>query len=161
GWDLRLARYVHLAMLALGSLALLLAARAVRGRSALSDTFLPLLVLTPWQYDTVLHFVYAYAMALTLMCLAVSAVLTGWALRSPGRSWLYLGPGLAIPFAGGPVGNLGAVGLCGVVLRGWLEGRPRVWKVNGLGGAALVAAASGTMLWLTPRYAAFESALSR
>src|SRR5262249_41216921 len=55
-WDFRLAHYVNLAWLGLGSLALLVAVRAVRGRSAPADAFLPLLVLTPGQFESVLMY---------------------------------------------------------------------------------------------------------
>jgi hypothetical protein len=150
GWDLRLVHYVNLALLGLGSLALILAARAVRGQSALSDAFLCLLVLMPWQYETVLVYAYAYAMALSCLCLAVSAVMTGWPLRSPVALWLYFLLALVINYSGGPAGNLWAIGLCGVVVRGWLEKKSLTWRLNGLVGSVLVLAAAGSMLWLTP-----------
>ena len=150
GWDLRLAHGVNLAMMALGGLALVLAARAVRGSSALSDAFLPLIVLTPWQFETIVVYAYAYAMALMLLCVAASAVMTGWPLRSTAAVLLYLALLLALTFAGGPAGNVWAVGLCAVVLRGWLEKTSRGWKAAALVGTVVVVAASGVLLALTP-----------
>jgi hypothetical protein len=159
-WDLRLVHLVNLALLALGSLALVLAARAVRGRSALSDVFLCLLVLTPCQYQTLLQYAYAYAMALACLCLAAAAVMTGWPLRSRVRLWLYVALALAVTLAGGPAGNLWAIGLCGLFVRGWREGQPAGWKWHALGGSVVLIAVSVTLLlWApnVPRHAVLRS----
>jgi hypothetical protein len=150
GWDLRLARYVNLGLLALGAMTLILAVRSVRGRSALSDAFLGLLVLTPCQYQSVLLYAYAYAMALACFCLALSAVVTGWPLRSLWHLAFYLALIQVVNFSGGPAGNVWAVGLCGVFVRGWLEGKPRSWKWAALAGSLLVMAASLSMLLAIP-----------
>jgi hypothetical protein len=160
-WDLRLARQVNLALLAVSSVCLMLAARAVRGRVALSDAFLCLLVLTPFQYQTLLLYAYAYGMALAWLCLAVSAVMTGWPLRSRRNLWLFLALALVVTLSGGPAGNLWAIGLCaGVALRGGLEGQSGGWKRHALGGTAVVIAASVALLLLAPtvrRHASFCS----
>jgi hypothetical protein len=150
GWDLRLARHINLGLLALGSLTLILAVRSVRGRSALSDVFLSLLVLTPCQYQTVLLYAYAYAMALACFCLALSAVMTGWPVRSTWHLFWYLVLLLAVTLAGGPAGNIWAVGLCGAFLRGWLERKPRSWRWSALAGTVVVLAASLWMLLSIP-----------
>jgi hypothetical protein len=156
-WDMRPAHYVNLGLLALGSLVLMLAARAVRGRADLADTLLCLLVLSPWQFETVLQYVYSYAMALALMCLAVSAVMTGWPSRSLGRLGLYFVLLLAITLSGGPPGNLWALGLGGaVVARGWLDRKPGRWKCGALVGLAVVGAVSGVMLVSIPHYAIYD-----
>jgi hypothetical protein len=149
-WDLRFVHFINLALLALGALALIGAVRAVRGRSALSDAFLCLLVLTPWQYQTVLVYCYGYAMALSALCFGISAALTGWPLRSLGRLGIYFGLLLGISLSAGPAGNLWAIGLCGVVVRGWLEPKPRSWKIGGLAGTAVVTAVSVVMLLSIP-----------
>ncbi len=149
-WDLQVLRYVNLALLALGSLSLILAARAVRGETAWSDAFLCLLVLTPWQFESLLCYGFSYALALALMCLAISAVMTGWPMRKLVNWWLFVVVGLMITFSGGPAGNLWAFGLCGLALRCWVERPSRIWRANCLAGTALVAAASGAMIWSIP-----------
>jgi hypothetical protein len=156
GWDLRLTRFVNLSLLALSSLALIRAARSVRGRTSLSDAFLALLVLTPCQYQSLLLYAYAYAMALACFCLAISAVMTGWPMRSLGHLGLYLALVLMVDFSGGPAGNVWAVGLCGVLLRGWLEKKPVAWKLGALVGTAVVLTASLWMLFAIPRIPAHD-----
>jgi hypothetical protein len=155
-WDFRLAHYVNLALLGMGSLTLILAARSFRGRSALSDAFLPLLVLTPWQYETTLVYAYAYGMALACLCVACAMVVGGWYLRSPLHVGLFLLLALAVTLSGGPVGNVWAIGLSGVIVRGWLEKKGWSWKTIALVGAVVVLAVSGTMLVLTPHQPTHE-----
>src|SRR4051812_11166322 len=65
-WDFRVMHQVNLALVAFGALMLVLATRAVRGRSHLADAFLPLIVLTPLQYETLLLYTCAYNMALAV-----------------------------------------------------------------------------------------------
>jgi hypothetical protein len=149
-WDFRLAHYVNLAWLGLGSLALLLAARTVRGQSSLADAFLALLVLTPGQFESVLIYAYGYAMALAWLGVAVSAAATGWPLRSLPRLALYFVLVLGVTLAGGPAGNFWAIGLCAVVLRGWLERQARAWLVAGALGTVVVGAVSAAMLLTIP-----------
>jgi hypothetical protein len=150
-WDLRLARYVHVGFLALGSLALILSVRSFRGRTALSDAVLPLLVMTPCQYETVFLYAYGFAMALAYLCLALSAVITGWPLRSAAHVLLYFVLLLVIALSGGPAGNVWSIGLCGIVIRGWLEKKPRAWHWTALGGTAAVVACSLALLVLIPK----------
>jgi hypothetical protein len=149
-WDLRLAHYVNLSLLGIGALSLVLAVRTSRGQSALSDAFLPLLVLTPWQYETTLVYAYAYGLALAVLCVAFALAMTGWQLRSPAHAGLFLVLTLVVTLSGGPVGNLWAIGLCGALVRGWLDSRPRSWKITALVGASVVVAVSVALLVLTP-----------
>lgn len=149
-WDLQILRQANLALLAFGSLALILAARAVRGEAAWSDAFLCLLVLTPWQFESLLCYGFSYAMALAFMCLAVSAVMTGWPLRTLRNLWLFFSLALMITLSGGPAGNLWALGLCGLAVGCWVERPSRSWRANCMVGTLLVAAASGLMLWMIP-----------
>jgi hypothetical protein len=160
GWDLRFIHHFNLDLLALGSLLLILAVRRVRGYSTLADAFLPLLILTPWQFQSILVYGYAYAMALALVCVALSALITGWPLRSAARLALYFLCVLGITFAGGPAGNLWAVGLCAITVRGWLERRPLSWKTVALVGTGLVVASSCLMLMLIPEVAKHDKFLS-
>jgi hypothetical protein len=152
-WDFRLAHYVNLAWLGLGSLALILAVGALRGHSSLADAFLPLLVLTPGQFESVLMYAYAYAMALAWFCLAVAAVVTRWPLRSLPRLVLYYVLLLGVTGSGGPAGNVWALGLCAVVVRGWLQRQSRAWRVVGALGTVVVSAVSAAMLVTIPRVA--------
>ncbi len=150
GWKLQALRGVNLALLAGASLSLILAARAVRGRSAWGDAFLCLLILTPWQYESVLYYGYSYALALALMCLALSAVMTGWPLASWKRWWAFVALALMVTLAGGPAGNVWAIGLCGLGLRCWRERTSRPWRVHCVAGVGLILAVSGAMLGTTP-----------
>jgi hypothetical protein len=149
-WKLQALRGVNLALLAGASLSLILAARAVRGCSAWSDAFLCLLILTPWQYESILYYGYSYALALALMCLALSAVMTGWPLHSLKRWWSFVTLALMVTFAGGPAGNVWAIGLCALGLRCWREQLSRPWRVQCIGGVGLIVAVSAAMLGTTP-----------
>jgi hypothetical protein len=159
-WDLRLIHHLNLDLLALGSLLLVAAIRKVRGHAVLTDAFLPLLILTPWQYESILVYAYAYAMALAFLCMALSALVTGWPLRSTIHLVLYLVLLLAITLSGGPAGNLWALGLCGVVARGCLVRRPLPWRLTALVGGSFVGAVSIAMLLLTPQAGHHEHLLS-
>ncbi|HEV3203500.1 MAG TPA: hypothetical protein VGY77_03915, partial [Gemmataceae bacterium] len=152
-WDLRLVHHINLALLAAGSLVLIFSVRAIRGQSALNDVFVCLLVLTPWQYQTVLIYCYGYAMALSILCVAVAATLTGWPLRSLRHLGAYFGLLLGIVLSAGPAGAVWAVGLCGIVVRGWLQRKPPSWKISGLAGTALITAISGCLLVSIPAVA--------
>jgi hypothetical protein len=159
-WDLRLVHHVNLAMLALGSLTLILAVRKVRGCSAFCDAFLPLLIFTPWHYESLLVYALAYAMPLALLCVALSGMITGWPQRSVFNLVVYWGMTLAITLSGGPIGHLWALGLCGVAVRGRLENRPRRWQVAAAVGAGIVIGISLAMLLATPEVARHEKFLS-
>ena len=149
-WDSRPMLQVNLALLALAALALVLAVRAVRGRSALGDSFLPLLVLTSANYESLLLYVYAYAMPLAFWCLAAAAVILGWPLRSTPRLLGYLACALILTWAGGPAGNLLALGLCVPLARGWIERTSLGWKSAALLGAAVVVGSSLFLLYSMP-----------
>lgn len=145
-WDFRAMHQANFAALALGCLALILAVRRARGRSWLADAFLPLLVLTPAQYATLVQYVYAYGMALGLWCLAAAAVLVGWPSRSVPRLLAYLLVILAVCWAGGPAGNLWALGFCAVLARGWVEKQSRVWNACAMVGGVAVVASSAVLI---------------
>lgn len=142
GWNTRLIHLASLAFLALAALALIRAVRRIRGQSSWSDMFLALLILSPWQYETVLWACVGMALPLVLFGLAVSVLVTNWPLRSIPRLAMYLVLVLGVSLSAGLVANLWTAGLCGVVARGWLCGRPRGWCWAGLVGAAAVLAVS-------------------
>lgn len=149
-WDMRVVHQVNAAFLAFGSLCLLLAARAIRGESAWCDSFLPLLVLSPGQYESVIVYGYAYAMALGLTCGAVAAAATRWFIPSIVRLLGYLALVFAIALSGGPAGNLWALGLSGVVLFVPVKEVGRLWTWFARIGASLVILISVALLLLTP-----------
>ena len=151
GWDLRLARHVHVALLAMGSLALIFAVRSVRGRSVLGDAFFPLVVLTPCQFETLFLYAYGYAMPLAIFCLGLSALMTRWPLRSLTKLFLYLVMALVISLSGGPAGNAWAIGLCGAILPGWMHSTGRTWRRISLAGAATVVITSAFLIVLIPK----------
>ena len=75
--------------------------------------------------------------ALAIWCLTASAVMVKWQLRSTFHLLLYLLGALAVAWAGGPAGNLWALGLCVPLVLGWLHPTGRVWKICALmGGVA-------------------------
>jgi hypothetical protein len=81
-WDWQLNHAANLVFMGLGSFALIVAARAIRGRSQLSDAFLCLLALSPWHYATITLYGFAYAFACGLICLAISLAAARWPFRS-------------------------------------------------------------------------------
>jgi hypothetical protein len=149
-WNFRYMLQADLALLALGCLALVCAARTVRGRSSFGDAFLPLVVLTSAEYETLACFVYAYAMALAVWCLTAGAVMVRWQLRSVPHLLVYVLGALIVSWAGGPAGNLWALGLCVPLALGWFEPTGRVWKVCAATGGAAVAGSSGLLIYTTP-----------
>jgi hypothetical protein len=149
-WDFRPMLQVDLALLALGSLALVLAARSVRGRSSLCDAFLPLLVLTSAHQQTLGNYVYAYAMALAVWCLTASAVMMKWPQRSVFHLFWYALGALVVAWSGGPAGNLWALGLCVPLILGCFERTGRFWKVCALVDCAVIAASSAILLYTVP-----------
>lgn len=159
-WDWQVLHYANLAALSAGALALLWAAREVRGHSAPSDVFLCLLVLSPWHYETVINYGYANALPGGMMCLAVGLAAARWPQRSVPRLALFLLLVLGIIGAGGPAGTLWAMGLGGVVVLGLFGATSRPWKLVAIPGAAIVAAAAGGMLMSIPhipQHAAYRS----
>jgi hypothetical protein len=149
-WNFRYMLQVDMALLAVGCLAPVFAARAVRGRSSLGDAFLPLLVLTSAQFETLSCFVYAYAMALAVWCATAGAVMVKWQLRTVPRLLVYLFGALVVTCAGGPAGNLWALGLCVPLALGWFEPTGRLWKACAAVGGAAVAGCSALLLYKTP-----------
>ena len=149
--DWQVTHFVGLIFMALGALALLVAAREARGRTTLSDAFLCLLVLSPWHFASLMVYGYAYAIATGLLCLAISLASSRWPLRSVSNLALYLLLALAVTLSAGPAGNLWAIGLCGVVVLALFERTSRLWKISGLLGTTIVTAVSVTMLLAIPK----------
>jgi hypothetical protein len=159
-WDWQVAHYVNLFSMGLGALALLCAARSVRGQSSLSDAFLCLVVLTPWSYQTIWQYGYAYGVATGFTCLAISLVAVRW----PQRSLLHLAgyalTVLALTLAGGPPGNFLALGMAGVLLLSCRQDMPRRWKVSAIVSASLIGVVSVLLLASIPtveRHASLRS----
>ncbi len=140
-------------MLALGCLTLVFAARAARGHSHLGDAFLPGGDSDPphW-YETVGFYVYAYAMGkLAVWCATASAVLVKWHLRSICHLLLYVLGALVVTWAGGPPGNLWALGLCVPLVLGCFERVGLGWRTCALLGATLVSASSALLIYCVPQ----------
>jgi hypothetical protein len=149
-WNFQRMQQVNLALLALGCLTLVLAARSVRGRSSPHDAFLPLVALSSVHTETLLLYVYAYAMALALWCIMASAVTVKWQRRSLFHLLTYVAGAVAVGWAGGPAGNLWALGLCGPLVFGCFEKTGRRWRVCALAGGGVIAASSAFLLYCTP-----------
>jgi hypothetical protein len=150
-WDLRAVLFTNMVFLGLGGLALVLAARRIRGQTAWSDVFLAMLVLSPGQWASTVFYSYAYAMALAWFCLALAAVAVAWPLRSLAHLTLYFLILLAVTLSGGPAGNLWALGLCGVLLLDLPVCRASpAWRIYGGLGALTIAGISLAMLGLVP-----------
>jgi hypothetical protein len=157
-WNLRTVLFTNLAFLGAGSLALLVAARRLRGQSAFSDVFLCLLVLGPGQWASTVYWSYAYAMALGWMCLATAAAATAWPRRSLVHLGIYVILLLVVTLSGGPAGNLWAIGLSGFLLvETARRSMPAAWRVGAGTGALLVISMSGVLLWLIEPVAAHQS----
>jgi hypothetical protein len=159
--DWQAIHYAGLIFMALGALALIVTARAARGRAALSDSFLCLLVLSPWHFETLMLYGYAYAFAGSLMCVAISLACVRWPLRSVAHLIVYLLVLLALTFSAGPAGNLWAMGLCGILVLALFERAPALWKVVSVLGAALVTAVSAALIVAIPRVPRHEEFHSR
>jgi hypothetical protein len=151
GWDWQAMHYTNVVFHALGALALLLAARAVRGRSEMSDVFLCLVVLNPAQFESMIAYGYIATIATGWTCVVIALAAAGWPLRSTPRLLLYLLAAVGVSLSWGVPGNLWALGLCGVVIRGLGERRSRLWNACGLLGTAAIAVVSLTMLLTVPR----------
>jgi hypothetical protein len=149
-WNFRHMLQLNLAVLALACLPLLLAVRAVRGRSTPYDAFLPLLILTSVHEETLTHYAYGYAMALAVWCLTASAVMVKWQLRSTFHLLFYILGALVVAWSGGPAGNFWALGLCLPLVLGWFQPTSRPWKGCALLGGGAVAASSAFLLYTVP-----------
>jgi hypothetical protein len=160
-WDWQAIHYIGLMFMALGALPLLVAARQARGRASLSDSFLCLLVLSPWHFATLMLYGYAYAFAGGLTCLAIGLAATRWPVRGVSNLALYFLLVLAVTFAAGPAGNLWAIGLCGVVVLALFDGAPACWKIVGILGTTLVTAVSAALIVMIPRVPLHEEFHSR
>jgi hypothetical protein len=156
-WNFRPILQINLGFLALGTLALLMALRSVRGQASLCDAFVCLLVFQPVAAVTIVCLSYAYAMALGLLCVALALALTGWAVRGRLNLALYFVLALAVDLAGGPAGHLWAVGLCGVVPLLWLRRKPLSWQLLALAGSLLVVGTSAAFLLTTPHVPQHEA----
>jgi hypothetical protein len=149
-WNYRPMLQADLAVIALGCLPLILGARAARGRSDLADAFLPLLLLSSVQYESLTYYVYCYGLTLALWCATAGAAVARWPLRSVPRLLVYVLGALAVTWAGGPPGNLWALGLCVPLVLGCFGGTGRVWRACALAGVAAVTASSALLLYLIP-----------
>jgi hypothetical protein len=149
-WDWQAMHYVTLTLMGLGALALLCAARSIRGHSALSDTFLCLVVLSPGQFETTWTYAYSFGAAGGLICIALSLAAIRWPQRSLKHLILYLLTVLVITLSGGPTGNLLAFGLVGALAPLLWETTSRAWKISAEVGSGLVLAVSGALLAFTP-----------
>ena len=132
GWDMRLPMFFHCGYLALAALALVLAARAVRGRSSLTDAVLPLLVLTPAQWHIYLISFGAGALVLALSCLCIAALATGWPYRSVFHLYAYFFLILLVSLVAGGIGYMLSGALAASVLTGVLGERSRPWRLHAL-----------------------------
>lgn len=149
-WDWQAMHYVTLAFMALGALALLCAARSIRGHSALSDTFLCLVVLSPGQFETTWEYGYSFGAAGGLICVALSLAAVHWPQRSLKHLICYLLTVLVIALTGGPTGNLLAFGLVGTLAPLFRETASRAWKISAGVGSGLILVVSGMLLAFTP-----------
>jgi hypothetical protein len=149
-WDWQAMHYATLALMALGALALLFAARSIRGHSALSDTFLCLVVLSPGQFETTWKYAYSFGAGGGLTCIALSLAAIRWPQRSLKHLISYLLVVLVITLTGGPAGNLMALGLVGALALCFWETGSRAWKIAAGVGSGLVTAVSGLLLALIP-----------
>jgi len=149
-WDWQAMHYATLTLMSLGALALLCAARSIRGHSALSDTFLCLVVLSPGQYETTWEYAYSFGASGALICIALALAAVRWPQRSPKHLIFYLLTILVITLTGGPTGNLMALGLLGALAPYFRETTSRAWKISAGVGGGLVLAVTGVLLALTP-----------
>jgi len=149
-WDWQAMHYATLTLMSLGALALLFAARSIRSHSALSDTFLCLVVLSPGQYETTWAYAYSFGAPGALICIALSLAAVRWPQRSPKHLICYLLTVLAITLTGGPPGNLMALGFVAALAPYFRETTSRVWKISAGVGGGLVLAVTGLLLVLTP-----------
>lgn len=159
-WNLAAMHQLGLAAVALGALALVLAARSIRGHSSISDSFLCLVALTPAHIDTLLFYVYANAVPMALMCVCMSACMARWPLQSALRLWAYFIGLVMLILFGGPVGSLWALGLCSVTLLGWLERKSVSWRISAVAGTLLVGATAVMFILTVPhvnRHQSFAS----
>jgi hypothetical protein len=149
-WNWQAMHYATLSFMALGALALVFAARSIRGHSALSDTFLCLVVLCPGQYETTWAYAYSFGGPGGLTCIALSLAAMRWPERSLKHLIAYLLTVLAVTLTGGPAGNLMALGLVGALAPGLRESASRAWRIAASSGGALTLAASVFLLVVTP-----------
>ncbi len=149
-WDWQAMHYVTLSLMSLGALALLFAARSIRGHSTLSDTFLCLVVLSPGQYETTWAYAYSFGAPGALICIALSLAAVRWPQRSQMHLLFYLLTVLVVTLTGGPPGNLMALGFVAALAPYFRETTSRAWRVSAGVGGGLVLAVTGLLLILTP-----------
>ncbi|HEY7327094.1 MAG TPA: hypothetical protein VH592_05630 [Gemmataceae bacterium] len=149
-WNWQAMHYGTLACMVLGALALLFAARSIRGQSALSDTFLCLVVLCPGQFETIWEYAYSFGAPGGLTCIALALAAIRWPQRSLKHLMSYWLIVMVVTLTGGPAGNLMTLGLAGALVLGVRETTCRAWKIAASLGAALIVVASGLLLFLTP-----------
>jgi hypothetical protein len=126
GADFRAAAYLNALALSAGAVALILAARRLRGYAEASDALFPLALLHWGQYDNLLwSFQVQFICSTVLVLVAVSLLMSSHAPTGPGRTFLAGLCALALPFCGANGAALApalALWLAGAALvrRAWL-----------------------------------------
>jgi hypothetical protein len=101
GADFRAAPYLNAVGLSAGALALILAARRLRGRTELADALFPVALLHWGQYDNLLwSFQVQFVCSTVLFLFAVALVAASANPAGPGRTLLVGLCALALPFCG-------------------------------------------------------------
>ncbi len=101
GCDFRLAAYGNALALSVAALALILAARRLRGHTSWPDALFPLLLLHWGQYDNLLwSFQVQFVSSTALFCIALAALATAPAAPSPRQALVVAVCALLLPFCG-------------------------------------------------------------
>jgi hypothetical protein len=141
GPDFRAGPYVSALALAAGALALILAARRLRGHTSCADALFPLVLLHWGQYDNLVWSFQVQFVSSTVLFLVALALMVTARKEALTRRGLVVGLcGLALPFCGANGAALApALGLwlAGAAVVCWRDGR---WRALGLGAAAALVA---------------------
>lgn len=162
--DARAAIVLSISLLALGSAALILAARAVRGSTSIGDAFFPLIWLH-WYHaeNLILGFQIAFVLPMALCACALALILRSDGTCASLRPWRFGAIHVALPMCCAPGLMAGAALLPWVAWRGWLglrSSEPRERRAAGvlLGCGALAAGLVAVYLIGYHRPASFEGA---